>query len=1267
MKPIATQAQIWDALGSLHPDNTHRTVAQGSFEGITGEKIDVIIRKERGEIAVIWKKPKDAEKGDTRRGDGCDAPNIQPEFVITGSYDQYGISVQGFVGNKFIFIENDTVGLEQQREIIAAASALIGAELVSCFSGGKSIHSFWRLDRQLPLDEWRLVMRALLALYGGDYAIISPARKMRFPGAFRPDKQATQTIESFDSLSTLNADTVKMALLGALADKGITEAHLTEEWSLFVKTGKEFAGDQAAVHREFLVALEKKAADKATRGLGTGFDQNFSPINDEALQMAIAAEILTYIPSRVIGESTYDIAIKTCAALKGAFGDNSAIALAEYWSPSYSTWDVAKTIDSLTGTNFGALINLGRTYGWDERQSEPYQQSLKNYKAQYKKSITFKQAISSLPAKQAKTEKQINVEVSDSNSSNREVAVAAHTPVAPQTFHTLNSLLNADSAPELETDSTAWCVVGLETAKKQLAEKQIIVFSGAPIEGAIWCRSGGVPDALIHSDVRSLGVYLIIDDSIDAFTMESLKRWATCFIDTKFGLKGIDLVQAESQPATITHLIKQEDLIDGKYRPGLMIPPHIKLVVDTSGMGRGKTSTVSDLLEHEQRWQRPIVSLVARQSLVRQQAKRFGFTNRYNTGEQNLAIIAEHDGYRQVTACFDQLKDGSSMSIDPTDYPRPIVLLDEVTSGIEHVVSSGTIAVGRITVQQKLQYICQSAELIYAMDANATQRDVDMLSAFAGIKPEEIMVIGIENDQFTHRHMTMYDKKEDLVNAALAHASLLEEGQRIFIAADARKTTGENSTACTETIAARFEADGYSVLRVDQHTLSITDSIAYAHKDNLAEAVKQYQIIVCSPSVETGISFDKGSGFVGVYGALHGVVSIDIAKQMLERVREDCQRHVWLAPVCKQLDSYTSAKSIAERERAEEAAKKDHIANMIGYWEAYTQATALDEEEIAILETWRLQREVTIKAGGRAYKVNAEQAFRAQGYTISGSTVPADVGIKVSLGGLCLEIKDVRNHAIADAEPMLCTDEVMTQAQWYGNEHYKIKSWLNTGDIMPVTAELIDTLTTSVKMTADTHTGVFGGSVIDDSDARSLGWQFAGLVKLNVWGQRVVNKTSLRSLQTKLPKIQLLREMGVAEIIHEALALEELTWHTPIVQKLHLRMVANAENVTALLGIKVQKGETFAFQNFRHLIGKVGYKTNRMRTVNVRSQDGVRITKERYYTIELKHAIFEDLTNARVQHALSVEGGEANIKAINEIAMKIDLIAGGAAEQDEAA
>ena len=69
--------------------------------------------------------------------------------------------------------------------------------------------------------------------------------------------------------------------------------------------------------------------------------------------------------------------------------------------------------------------------------------------------------------------------------------------------------------------------------------------------------------------------------------------------------------------------------------------------------------------------------------------------------------------------------------------------------------------------------------------------------------------------------------------------------------------------------------------------------------DNLDEVVANYDVVLCSPVIETGVSINIKNHFDSVWAIAYGIQTVDAVCQSLERLRTDCDRHIWVKATAK--------------------------------------------------------------------------------------------------------------------------------------------------------------------------------------------------------------------------------------------------------------------------------------------------------------------------------------------------------------------------------
>ena len=84
------------------------------------------------------------------------------------------------------------------------------------------------------------------------------------------------------------------------------------------------------------------------------------------------------------------------------------------------------------------------------------------------------------------------------------------------------------------------------------------------------------------------------------------------------------------------------------------------------------------------------------------------------------------------------------------------------------------------------------------------------------------------------------------------------------------------------------------ILRIDSESVADPSHAAFGCIAHLNEILTQYDLVIASPSLETGVSIDIRGHFSAVWGIFQGVQSVNSVRQMLARVRETVDRHIWV-------------------------------------------------------------------------------------------------------------------------------------------------------------------------------------------------------------------------------------------------------------------------------------------------------------------------------------------------------------------------------------
>jgi len=246
-----------------------------------------------------------------------------------------------------------------------------------------------------------------------------------------------------------------------------------------------------------------------------------------------------------------------------------------------------------------------------------------------------------------------------------------------------------------------------------------------------------------------------------------------------------------------------------------------------------------------------------------------------------------------------------------------VVILDETEQVLWHLLNSTTeVKEHRTEVIKQLQLLLFNADKIICLDADLTDVSLDFIQEAAKCKDDDFFIINNEYKEggyqiLNYEETTPVNWLSDLLKA-------VDNGDKTLIATDSQKIKGKYSTQNIESIIIKkFPHLSGLILRIDSESIADPEHPAYGCINKINDIIKQYSIVLISPSVGTGISIDVRNHFDSVWGCFQGVQSENAVRQQLMRLRDNVPRHLWIAPngLSWQGDGSTSLYSILNNNR----------------------------------------------------------------------------------------------------------------------------------------------------------------------------------------------------------------------------------------------------------------------------------------------------------------------------------------------------------------
>jgi hypothetical protein len=429
------------------------------------------------------------------------------------------------------------------------------------------------------------------------------------------------------------------------------------------------------------------------------------------------------------------------------------------------------------------------------------------------------------------------------------------------------------------------------------------------------------------------------------------------------------------QLKTLTH--KPDKIINERYISDALPSLSVRLITAQliamkSPKGTGKTEFLRLLTDPILRsGERRVLLLTHRVQLGLQTCGRLSipFVNEIKTfGEGSLF------GYG---LCVDSLHPQSQAHFNPQEWRGAWVILDEVQQILWHLLSSSTCKDNRVaivkTLQELLKLVVETGGKIILADADLNDISIDFIESLLGCSPERFILV---NEYKFIEPWTVY--KFDGKNPKVMLAQLerkLKAGEKALLCVSSQKEKSRWGSTILEHHFKKKCPDT-KILRIDSTTVQNKDHEACGCTENLNEIVTKYDLIIASPTIETGVSIDV-QHFDSVWFIGQGVHTTDGARQHLSRYRPPVPRYIWIAPkgLSKVGNGVANEASLIASEKSKD---KAHRAKLI---EAGLQEMPDGTFSPICLTTWA-KIGATINQGMWKYEETILRDLEEEGHTI---------------------------------------------------------------------------------------------------------------------------------------------------------------------------------------------------------------------------------------------------------------------------------------------
>ncbi|BFM39851.1 plasmid replication protein, CyRepA1 family [Synechocystis sp. LKSZ1] len=332
--------------------------------------------------------------------------------------------------------------------------------------------------------------------------------------------------------------------------------------------------------------------------------------------------------------------------------------------------------------------------------------------------------------------------------------------------------------------------------------------------------------------------------------------------------------------------------LTARYLPDLPLPASANLIAVKSPKGTGKSQWLSRVVGQAMAEHRPVLLIGHRIRLVQELCQRF-----------NLDYVTDVKDGPQGTIygyglCIDSLHPQSQAQFNPKRWADSLIIIDEVEQVLWHALNGDTCRSHRVAILKSLKQLLQTAlsgdgRLIVA-DADLSDVSLDYLTALAGIPLDPYLICNDWQPDSTEAWPVYHYGENDprrLVKHLVQH---IRDGGRPFVCLSAQKLTSAWGTRNLEAYLQR-QFPQVKILRLDAESLSDPSHPAYNAVSQLNDLLPQYDVVLASPAIETGVSIDLKGHFTAVWAIAQGVQTATSVCQALGRIRENIPRYLWVA------------------------------------------------------------------------------------------------------------------------------------------------------------------------------------------------------------------------------------------------------------------------------------------------------------------------------------------------------------------------------------
>jgi hypothetical protein len=291
--------------------------------------------------------------------------------------------------------------------------------------------------------------------------------------------------------------------------------------------------------------------------------------------------------------------------------------------------------------------------------------------------------------------------------------------------------------------------------------------------------------------------------------------------------------------------ISASDLIDGKYLPApllqkLMVKHQKKAVLLRGGLGIGKSTALAALMAEF--FNGKGVAICHRIGLTRQLCKTFD-ADYYQNMKREGGVLSDRIG-----TTIHSLPDMLRIERASSAFTQGLIVIDESNSVAAEIITD-VVKNEALTIQSIGKAVKQSGAVVCA-DAHLDLSTVKLLQA-AGIQLEDMLLIVVDKPELEGYTVKIWEDEKNQKGKSLTKPAFINQ-----ILADLLKGLKVIVTSLSATFLEELDREAHKK-GIHKRVLITSKSTATVKEQMTAESYQDYDLVMLSPAMSTGISFDR--------------------------------------------------------------------------------------------------------------------------------------------------------------------------------------------------------------------------------------------------------------------------------------------------------------------------------------------------------------------------------------------------------------------------